>query len=107
MTEQVNEVDLFPNSTEYPRFSELQLAKGGDAQITFSREAMERFCRAFGKSLDTLSEDDLGALITALYLWHRAVVGGGPHPVVESLLPQASTTSNTRLSFRAAAGAKP
>lgn len=85
-------IDLF-HRTGYPQFSDLQLAREPNGAISFSSTAMEHFCRALGRALDTLSEDDLGALIAVHYLWHCVVAGGDPVPVVESLLPQALVAS--------------
>ena len=86
------DMDPLPGPTEYPPFPDLQLAREPNGEITFSRAAMERFCRAIGRPLHTLSEDDVGALITAHYLWHLAT-GGDPVPLVEGLFSQAPPAS--------------
>ena len=85
MPELQTEVELFPASAEYPRFSDLQLAREPDGRISFSRDAMEHVCRALGRPLHTLSDDDLAALITVHYVWHL-LAGGDPVPLLEGLI---------------------
>lgn len=94
MTERLQEVDLSPDCAEYAQISDLALTRASGGRATVSRAVMERFCLGLGRSLDALPEGDIGATITALYLWHCAVAGGDAHPVIESLLAQGSSATS-------------
>lgn len=72
-------------------FAELDLARDTNGVVTFSRDAMQAFCRTGGLSLESLSDDSIAALIDAWYMQHR-MTGGAPDPVAEKLISEALET---------------